>query len=554
MLSSLTLNNVALIKKQNIEFQSGFNCLLGASGAGKSIIIDALSFVLGAKADKGLIRTGETLLRVDAVFDELTQEQKDFLMEEEIEFDDEIIVTRTLTVEGKSSVKINGYPVTLKVLQVLGQSLADFCGQHDSVGLLQPSNHLYFLDKFAGEVVDKLKVDVATAYDALKETEKKISELGGSEEQRARTKELLQYQIQEIENANLSVGEEEELKERFNFISSAENIFEKVSDALTKLDGQTENVVGLLYEAKGELGSFSNFKEIEEYRDRLEGCYYEVKDIVDGLEGVKDRTEYDPKELERIDSRLDLIKNLSRKYGKGVEEILNFCQSCKAQLEELENSEFLLEKLGKEKSVQEKTLLDLSEKLSLERQKSAKILEKQLTSQLDDLEMKGTYFKVNFERTDFSRKGYDNVKFMFSANVGQEIKDLHKTASGGELSRLLLAFKNVMLGSERVQTVIFDEIDAGISGHIAGRLAEKLSNIAKYTQVICITHTPVVASKANAYLLVEKSVHEGQTISSVRTLSSDEAVVEVARLIDGTKNISATAIEHVKKLFEQKNG
>lgn len=553
MLSSLTLNNVALIKKQSIDFKKGFNCLLGVSGAGKSIIIGALSFVLGAKADRGMIRTGESSMRVDAVFDALTDEQKNFLMEQDIDIEDEVIVTRTLSNDGKSGVKINGYPVTIKILQTFGQMLADFCGQHDSVGLLQPSNHLSFLDKFSGESVEKLKTEVSNAFDALKETDRKIAELGGSEEKRARTRELLQYQIQEIESANLSVGEEEELRERFNFISSAENIFEKVGDALAKLDGQTENVVGLLHEAKSELGTL-NFKEIDEYRERLESCYYEVKDIVDGLESVKDNTEYDPKELERIDNKLDLIKTLTRKYGKSVEDVLNYCQKCKNQLEELENSEFLLEKLGRERSAQEDTLREQSEKLSLERQKFAKLLEKRLISQLEDLEMKGTYFKVDFERTDFSHKGFDAVKFMFSANVGQEIKDLHKTASGGELSRLLLAFKNVMLGSERVQTVVFDEIDAGISGHTAGKLAEKLFNIAKYTQVICITHTPVVASKANAYLLVEKNVKDGQTISAVRALSDEEAVVEVARLIDGAKEISSTAIEHSRKLFEQKNG
>ncbi len=552
MLTSLTLNNVALIKKQNIEFENGFNCLLGVSGAGKSIIIDALSFVLGAKADKGLLRSGENLMRVDAVFDDISDEQRAILSEQEIDVDDELIITRTLNCEGKSSVKINGFPVTVKILQNIGQLLADFCGQHDSVGLLQPSNHLSFLEKFAGESVENLKNQVEIVFDELKEIDKKIAELGGNSQQRERTKDLLQFQVQEIEVANLYVGEDDELKQRFEFISSAENIFEKLSSVLSKLEGQTENVVGLLYDSKSELQSLSNFNEIAELQTRIDSCYYEIKDVVDGLETIKNNTEFDPRELERIDNRLDVIKSLSRKYGRTIENILEYCEKCRQQLDDLENSEFLLEKLNGEKSKKQDELADLCEKLSVERKKYAQILENKLTSQLDDLEMKGTNFKVNFERTDFSRKGFDGVKFMFSANAGQEIKDLHKTASGGELSRLLLAFKNVMLGSERVQTVVFDEIDAGISGHTAGRLAEKLANISKFTQVICITHTPVVASKANNYLLVEKNVVDGQTISKVHTLDDEQAIVEVARLIDGAKEISATAIEHTKKLFEQK--
>ncbi|MBQ7327999.1 MAG: DNA repair protein RecN [Clostridia bacterium] len=550
MLTSLSLNNVALIKKQEIEFESGFNCLLGQSGAGKSIIIDALNFSLGAKAEKGLIRSGETSLRVDAVFDNLSQEEKAFLEEQEFDVEDEVIVTRTLNVDGKSSVKINGYPTTLKTLQSFASMLVDFCGQHDSVGLLNANNHLSILDKFAGEELNELKVAISEKCDLLKNIEKQISSLGGSEAERARTKELLEYQINEIENANLVVGEDKELKEKFDFISSAENIFEKVSIAVTKLSDQTSNATGLVYEAKSALNGVSEFKDIDECRQRLEDAYYEIKDIVETLEDIKAKTEFDPRELDRIDSRLDLIKKLSKKYGAGVEEILQYLEKCKTQLEDLENSEFMLEKLNRQKQELETALKQDCLKLSDKRKVAAKQLEKQLMSQLEDLDMKGTFFKVDFEEVACSKKGCDLVKFMFSANKGQEVKDLHKTASGGELSRLLLAFKNVMLDKEKVQTVVFDEIDAGISGHTAGRLADKLANISKYTQVICITHTPVVAAKANAFLLVSKNVVDDNTVSVVESLTDEKAVIEVARLIDGKKDVSQTAIDHAKKLFE----
>ena len=550
MLSSLSLNNVALLKKQNIEFQGGFNCLLGQSGAGKSIVIDALSFVLGAKADKGLIRTGETSLRVDAVFDNLSSDVAEILRAEEIDFDGELILTRTISVDGKSSIKVNGFPVTLKTLQTLSESLVDFCGQHDSVGLLNISNHLAILDKYAGKDVDCLKEKISLQVDAVKEVEKQIELLGGDENERERTKELLRYQIDELEEANLVVGEEESLKEKFKFISSAENIFEKLGEAVFKLDEGRDNAISLIYEAKNSLSNFADFQNIENCRQRLENAYYEIKDVSETLNDIKSETEFDPKELERIDERLELIKKLSRKYGKTIEDMLKFLEESKQKLDTLENSEFMLAKLQKELETKQAELLSLCEQLSKVRQEYAHKFENQIMQQLDDLEMKGTLFTIKFERIEPSKKGFDAVKFMFSANKGQEVKDLHKTASGGELSRVLLAFKNIMLDKENVQTVVFDEIDSGISGHTAGRLADKLENISKYTQVICITHTPVVASRANNFLLVEKKVEGDNTVSTVRPLDTNEAITEVARLIDGGKQISQTAIEHAKKLFD----
>lgn len=549
MLASLSLSNVALIKKQTIDFKNGFNCLLGQSGAGKSIIMDALSFSLGAKADKTLIRSGETTMRVDAVFVELSEEEIKLLNEWEIDYEGELIISRTLSVDGKSSVKFNGFPVTAKMLKEFSERLADFCGQHDSVGLLNVNSHLSLLDKFIGKEADEIKAEVETLYDEVKETEKKISSLGGSEGEREKLKDLLEFQVKEIESAELQVGEEEELKERFEFISSAEKIFEVVGDVLNKLDEQNGNVTAMLYESKNELSSLSNFKDIDSCRERLENCYYEVKDVAEVLEDVKRNTDFDSREMERIDARLDLIKKLSKKYGRTIENILEYKDKIKLQLEELENSQQTLEELQTALAGQKEKLQIACQKLSVLRKKYAELFEKQIMRELEDLQMKGTYFTVNFEETDATRNGFDGVKFMFSANIGQEARDLHKTASGGELSRLLLAFKNVMLEKDPVQTIIFDEIDSGISGHTAGKLAEKLVNISKFTQIICITHTPVVASRANEFLFVEKQVIDGNTISTVKTLSGDEVVREVARLIDGGIDASTTAIEHAKNLL-----
>lgn len=551
MLSSLTLNNVALIKKQTIDFENGFNCILGQSGAGKSIVIDALSFVLGAKADKNLIRSGEQMMRVDAVFSNISESEKQFLDELEIPLDDDLIVTRTLNVDGKSSVKINGFPATAKILQSLASKLVDFCGQHDSVGLLNANNHLLFLDQYASKQVDPLKVEVGQKLAELKEVDEKIKSLGGNEQDRAREKDILQFQISELESADLKVGEDDELRERLNFISSSENIFEKVSDALSKLEQQRDNATALLYEAKSDLSGFGEFKDIEECRERLENAYYEVKDVAETLDEIKQNTEYDPKELERLDERLDLIKSLSKKYGRTIEAMLEFLENSKKRLDELEDSAFLIEKLEKERKIKDQELIGACEKLSEARKQFAKDFEAKIMAQLDDLQMKGTMFKVVFERGECTKNGFDNVKFVFSANAGQDVKDLNKTASGGELSRLLLAFKNVMLDKEKVQTIVFDEIDSGISGQTAGKLAQKLSNISKYTQIICITHTPLVAVKADNFLLVEKKVVDNSTISTVKTLSDDEKILEVAKLIDGSSTVTQTAILHTKNLFEE---
>lgn len=547
MLSSLSLNNVALIKKQNIDFGAGFNCLLGASGAGKSVVIAGLSFLLGAKADKNLIRTGETTLRVDGVFEDLSEEVKNLLNEFEIECDGELILTRTLSAEGKSSSKINGCPVTAKMLKDLGDMLIDFCGQHDSVGLLNQAYHLSLLDKFAGVELEKVVGQVEECFEEIKEIDKKISSIGGSETERARTKDILSFQIREIEEANLEIAEEEILRERFSFISSAESIFEHLSEAISKLESSQNSATNLLYDAKTALNQVSNFKDIEECKERVENAYYEMKDVSDTLQQIKNNTEFDPLELERIDERLELIKKLEKKYGQNIEAILDYLEKTKAQLEELENSESILEKLNIEKEEKTKELNLLCEKASQIRKAWAQKLESGVEKELEELEMKGTHFKVDFENTECGRKGFDSVKFMFSANAGQNIRDLNKTASGGELSRLLLAFKNVMREKENSQTVVFDEIDAGMSGAIAEKLATKIQNISKFCQVICITHTAVVAVRGDRFLFVEKSVEDGNTFSKVKTLSEQsEIFTEIAKLIDAN---ASTALELVKDMY-----
>ena len=550
MLSSLFISNLALIKNCEINFNKGFNVILGQSGAGKSILIDAISFVLGAKADKTLMRTGENLMKVEAVFDNISEKTKKKLENIGIECDDELIISRSLNSDGKSVIRVNGSVVVLKNLRDITEDFVDFCGQHDSVGLINVNNHLALLDSFIGREAEEYLKTLNSYFDELQEIDKKIKALGGDDTERNRLKEILKFQIDEIENANLMTGEEEELKEKFNYISASEKISENLSLALNYLERESVSASGLVFDAKALLSSLSEFDNISDCQDRLNSVYYELKDIAETLENILDNTDYDPVSLERIDKRLDLIKDLKRKYGKNIEEILKFLEDAKGRLEELNNGEELLTLLDRQRSELLGKIEDVSSKLSALRKEKAKAFESKLEKELNDLQMKGTSFKVNFEKGELSRKGQDEVKFVFSANIGEELKDLSKTASGGELSRLLLAFKNIMLDKE--STVIFDEIDSGISGQTAGKVAEKLKNISKYLQTICITHTPVVASKGDEFILVTKESGNSETVSNAQIIHGDEVVREIANLIDGSEKISETAINHAKELLLKK--
>ena len=550
MLASLFISNLALIKNCEINFNKGFNVILGQSGAGKSILIDAISFVLGAKADKTLMRTGENLMKVEAVFDNITEKTKKKLENIGIECDDELIISRSLNSDGKSVIRVNGSVVVLKNLRDITEDFVDFCGQHDSVGLINVNNHLALLDSFIGREAEEYLKTLNSYFDELQEIDKKIKALGGDDTERNRLKEILKFQIDEIENANLMTGEEEELKEKFNYISASEKINENLNLALNYLERESVSASGLVFDAKALLSSLSEFDNISDCQDRLNSVYYELKDIAETLENILDNTDYDPVSLERIDKRLDLIKDLKRKYGKNIEEILKFLKDAKGKLEELNNGEELLTLLDRQRSELLGKIEDVSSKLSALRKEKAKVFESKLEKELNDLQMKGTSFKVNFEKGELSRKGQDEVKFVFSANIGEELKDLSKTASGGELSRLLLAFKNIMLDKE--STVIFDEIDSGISGQTAGKVAEKLKNISKYLQTICITHTPVVASKGDEFILVTKESGNSETVSNAQIIHGDEVVREIANLIDGSEKISETAINHAKELLLKK--
>lgn len=547
MLQTLSIKNVALISSLSIDFGKHFNVLLGETGAGKSIIFDALNFVLGAKIDKTLLRSGESTMRVDAVFTNLKESTLELLKEFGIE-EDEIVLTRTYSQDGKSSIRINGLPSTQSVLKNVGDILVNSYSQHESVDMLKTKNHLIMLDKYGNEKIKPLKEKLQSEYHTFKDIENKIKSLGGNDFERERTKSLLLYQIKEIEDANLKVGEDEEVKERLKFLSNAEKINQAITICEELLSDNNDSCINSLQQSSSLLSSISGFGNIDECKNRLDSARYEIEDIYQTLVDIKSNAEFDENEYEELDRRNDLIKSLIKKYGGSIEKTLEYLENSKKQFEELENSVALIEKLEKDKSDIETKLNNTAEMLSNVRKTYAQEITKKITCELRELGMKSSSFDVKFNRLEtVTLEGLDDVEFVFSANKGQELKSLAKTASGGELSRFMLAVKNIFAEIGSAQTLVFDEIDAGISGETGNIVGQKLNNITRYAQVLCITHLPQVASYGDDFFYVSKTEDKTSTLTQIKHLEGDEIIYNLARMIGGD-NVSDIALSHAKEM------
>ncbi len=552
MLELLSIKNVALIKDLTIEFGKGFNVLMGETGAGKSIIFDSLNFVLGAKVDKSLLRTGESQMKVDAVFSSLNTQTKDFLIDhgllEEDEECQQLLLSRVFNADGKSTIRINGQLSTSSILKSLGESLVDSYSQHENVTLLKSKNHLAMLDKFGGEKLLEIKNKLFDSYQVLNDLKKKIDALGGDTFERERTKSLLEYQIREIEDAELKSGEDEELKEKLHLMNSAEKINEGISASERLLEENTSSVLDSLQEVESILSSLNTFSKIEECKNRLTSVRYEIEDISETLKDIQNEMSFDEREYEALDRRYDNIKLLTKKYGGSIEKVLEYFNEIKSKYNDLADADYLIEKLEREKSVIEKQLESLANELSAKRKATAKEIEDKIVSELKQLGMKSIVFKVNFEKlSSITSNGYDDVEFVFSANKGQEVKALAKTASGGELSRFMLALKNIFAEIGNTGTLVFDEIDTGISGETGNVVGQKINNLTSFAQVICVTHLPQVASFGDNFFFVSKAEDVNSTYTQIKELSSDEINYQIARMIGGD-NVSELALKHAKEM------
>lgn len=546
MLQTLSIKNVALIKNLSVDFSNGFNVLLGETGAGKSIILDALNFVLGAKADKTLIRYGENEMRVDALFCDLSASNKLALAEFGYE-EDEICLSRTLSSEGKSTVRINGMVATAGILKEVGAILVDSYSQHESVELLKTKHHLGMLDKFGGEQIASQKEIVKKAHQEYNNILKEIASLGGDEFERERTRSLLQYQVDEIENAQLQEGEDEEIGERLKFLNSAEKIFQAVCACLELLSEGSMSCVRALQESSSNLAHLSGFSEIDQCKERLDSARYEIEDIAQTLEDIKASTDFDEREFDRLDRRNDLIKSLTKKYGGSVEKVLEYLQETKKKLNDLSDGVFLLEKLEKEKVKLEKELSKQCDELTQIRKQTAQSIENKILSQLQELGMKSSRFAVKIDKTNPTSNGQDLVEFEFSANKGQEVKSLAKTASGGELSRFMLAVKNIFSEIGGSQTLVFDEIDSGISGETGNIVGQKINNLSKNAQILCITHLPQVAVYADNMYIVKKIETADSTHTQIELVEKENMVDYLAQMVVGD-SLTETARKQAEEM------
>lgn len=550
MLQTLKIENFALIENQTVEFKNGLNILLGETGSGKSLIFNSMLFALGMKADKTYIRSGKKFMKVDVLFVELSDELRQFLEDAGFDCEDELLLSRSLSEDGKNVIRVNGQIATTSMLKEIGQRLVDSFTQHESVSLLNVKNHLTMLDKFAGERVKPLKEEISSLLEQIAEINKKIKSLGGDESERERLISLLKYQYEEIEKAELRQGEDEEVKERLKVMASAEKIFEAVSASEALLSENPDSAINALQEVSNALSALSNIEVLSALKERLDSCRYELEDIVSALVDVRDETTFDEGEFNALDQRNDLIKNLCKKYGGSIEAVLEFASKAKEQLQMLDEGQELLEKLNAQKEKLVAQLEKVAGKLTEARKAVAEEVEGKVEKELRELGMKSSKFTIQISPLkEIGQNGRDDVVFNFSANAGQEVKSLSKTASGGELSRFMLAVKNIFAENGLASTLLFDEIDAGISGETGKIVGQKLKNITKFCQVLCITHLPQVAVFGDNFVNVYKLEKDGQTFSETKILDLDEAVEAVAKMTGGA-NPTEIALNHAREMFK----
>lgn len=551
MLCQLSIENIALIDKLNLELKNGLNILSGETGAGKSIIIDSLNFVLGERADKSLIRFGTDKATVEAVFEDyLTPSVHAYLDDLGIDVEDVLILRRRMTLDGKNECRINGRISTLSSLKGLTELLVDIHGQHEHQSLLKSANHIVLLDKLGEKKIATLKDDVATDYKNYTSLKREFSRFGNADE-RERKLDILTFQIDEIEKADVEEGEEDELLAARKRIRNMEKIMSALEGAKNLLDGyDAQSVSASIKNASSLLNSISSYDEgIVPIADRLDSCKAEITDISETLSDMLQKLDFDSRSAEKIEERLEVVRTILRKYGGNFESLRKFYEEAVKEADVLSHAQERVEVLEKEIKKASEKLLESAKKLSKQRGIVAEKFENDITKELCDLGMGGSTFKVDFQFAsdvdDISANGMDSVEFLISPNVGEPLKPLAKIISGGEMSRFMLAFKNILAGVDDIGTMVFDEIDTGISGNISQVVSEKMCNISRARQVIAVTHMPSLASMADNHYLISKSTENGKTYTHIDLLDDDTN--EVARLIGGN-DYSVYAVPHAKEM------
>ena len=547
MLSLLHIENIAVIERADISFDQGFNVLTGETGAGKSIVIDAISAILGERAYRDMIRTGTNKASVRAIFTDVPA--LSWFADNGVEYDSETVIQREIHLDGKNVCRVNGSLVSVSILRKLGMQLINIHGQHDSATLFDEDNHLSFLDAFGDN--EQLRAVYSEKYEAVARLRREIDKMTMDEGEKLRRMETLRYQIAEIEKADLEAGEDEVLEERRKILQNAEKLSNGMDTAVECLYGgdESDGAAGLLAQAEYALARLAKFSDsFASLHERVSDLMYQVQDAAEEVRDARDDLSYSADELEQIESRLDVIHKLRRKYGVTCEDILNYLDKAKKELDDIEFADDHLEHLKKKLKKAEKEAWDAAKDLRKNRQETSVTMAERILTELAQLDMPRVQFACQFTETDLTSNGADAVAFYMSANAGEALKPMSKVASGGELARIMLAMKNVLAEKDQVNTLIFDEVDTGVSGRAAQKVAEKLRSVAAHKQVLCVTHLPQLAALANTHLLIAKSERDGRTYTSVTPLDIEGRKKELARIIGGT-NITETTLKSAEEML-----
>ncbi len=548
MLSLLHIENIAVIERSEISFERGFNVLTGETGAGKSIVIDAISAILGERAYRDMIRTGTEKASVRAVFTDVPEFA--WFADNGVEYDSETVIQREIYLDGKNVCRVNGTLVTVSILRKLGIQLINIHGQHDSASLFDEENHLIFLDSIGEH--SALMDTYRGKYASVQKLRKEMDALTMDEGEKLRRMETLRYQIAEIEKAELQPGEDEALEQRRKLLQSAEKIADGMNDAVENLYGgeDTDGASSMLSMAERALARIAKFSDdIAQIHEKVADLVYQVEDVSRMVLDTRDELSYSEEELDAIESRLDVIHKLRRKYGATCEDILQYLDKARQELDAIEFADDHLERLKGKLQKAEKEAWDAAISLRSARKATAETMSARILSELAQLDMPRVQFECRFTETELSSNGADSVAFYMSANAGEDLKPLSKVASGGELARIMLAMKNVLAEKDQVATLIFDEVDTGVSGRAAQKVAEKLRSVATHKQVLCVTHLPQLAALAQNHLLIAKEERGGRTYTTVTPLDIEGRKRELARIIGGT-NITETTLKSAEEMLQ----
>lgn len=535
MIETLHIENIGIIGNMTVDLKNGLNIITGETGAGKSLVVDALSLICGNRFSKDMIKTGKDYCLVE------------IMITKDNDGDQDIIVSREITSQGKNKCKINGRMVTVNELKTYMSSVINIHGQNDNQNLLDESNHIKYLDRYCKDKLSLIKERYINLYNEYMSLDMELKSNYGNEKERKRMIDLLDYEITEIDNANLKIGEEKELEEKSKIMRNSEKIYENISSAENILSSSILNDINNSIKSLSKVIEYNELYKKE--NDRLQGIYYELEDLSQNLFKYKEEISFDERENNEIIKRLDLLYSLKRKYGNNIEEILEYRDNIQTKREEIQNMEEHLNKVSLRIKELKAEMFDISKDMNEIRKKSALELENKINKELEDLEMKNAKLKIDVKFDDtcnFNNNGLDRISLKICTNVGDEFKSLNKIASGGEISRIMLAIKKVLSQIDDVPVLIFDEVDTGISGKAGSVVGNKLKSISLHHQVICITHLGVVAAYADNNYYISKSVENNHTISTIKLLNEKETVEEIARISSGI--LSNIAIDNAREL------